>query len=323
MSEKITENIYTFPIELPQNPLKWLNCYVIKSTGSGRNLLIDTGFNRPECSEALLAGMRELELKPEETDVFLTHFHADHSGNAALLQSLGCRIIMGRVDYEHMLGYRRIDVRNQMLREGMPEAIMDDVFGHNPAAIYVSGPFTAETVEDGDTLCYGGCRLQCIETPGHTQGHMCLYDSDHGLIFLGDHVLFDITPNICSNGRIPDILGIYMNSLRRVRALGDLRCLPAHRGMGTQSLTERVDALISHHEARIAEAEEIVKAAPGLTAYDITGKMHWHIRARNWDDFPPGQKVFAIGEAIAHLDTLVAQSRIKRVTDEAGLVRYY
>jgi len=76
-------------------------------------------------------------------------------------------------------------------------------------------------------------------------------------------------------------------------------------------------------EARIAEAEEIVKAAPGLTAYDITGKMHWHIRARNWDDFPPGQKVFAISEAIAHLDTLVAQSRIKRVTDEAGLVRYY
>lgn len=61
--EQVAENVYTFKIVLPNNPLKWLNCYVIKGN---KNLLIDTGFNRPECREALLDGMRELDLLTAE-----------------------------------------------------------------------------------------------------------------------------------------------------------------------------------------------------------------------------------------------------------------
>ena len=66
--EQVADNIYTFPIVLPNNPLKWLNCYVVSS--GGRNLLIDTGFNRPECREALLDGMRQLGLTADNTDIF-------------------------------------------------------------------------------------------------------------------------------------------------------------------------------------------------------------------------------------------------------------
>lgn len=323
MTEKLAENIYTFPITLPNNPLKWLNSYAIKKTGEGRNLLIDTGFNRPECSEELLAGMRELNLQPEETDVFLTHFHADHSGNAALLQSLGCRILMGSIDYAHLQRYTKKDYREQMAREGMPPEVLEEAFGSAPSSIYASAPFTAETVEDGAELCYGGYRLRCILTPGHTPGHICLYDRKYRLFFSGDHVLFDISPNICANGSVPDILSVYIDSLRRVKNLGVDLCLPAHRTTGNQTLCERVDALIAHHAARLAEAERIVRTDPGLTTYDITGKMHWRIRAKGWDEFPAGQRIFAIGEARAHLDALRAQERISCVTDERGVSRWY
>ena len=66
--EKVADNIYTFPIVLPNNPLKWLNCYVVRS--DGRNLLIDTGFNRPECREALLDGTSSAS--PRTTPTFLS-----------------------------------------------------------------------------------------------------------------------------------------------------------------------------------------------------------------------------------------------------------
>ena len=56
---ELTEGLWTFPIVLPDNPLKWLNCYVVKSN-DGRDLLIDTGFNRQDCLETLLAGMSML-----------------------------------------------------------------------------------------------------------------------------------------------------------------------------------------------------------------------------------------------------------------------
>ena len=44
MIKKVCDNIFCFPITLPRSPLKYLNCYVIKS-GSGKNLLIDTQGN--------------------------------------------------------------------------------------------------------------------------------------------------------------------------------------------------------------------------------------------------------------------------------------
>ena len=44
MLTKVAENIYRKTVPLPNNPLRDINAYII--TGE-RNLLIDTGFNRP------------------------------------------------------------------------------------------------------------------------------------------------------------------------------------------------------------------------------------------------------------------------------------
>lgn len=45
-------DIYRIEVPLPDNPLRYLNSYVL--FGPERVAVIDTGFNRPECREALL-----------------------------------------------------------------------------------------------------------------------------------------------------------------------------------------------------------------------------------------------------------------------------
>lgn len=40
-------------------------------------------------------------------------------------------------------------------------------------------------VREGDTLDYGGRKLEVILTPGHTPGHACLYDRENKVMFLG------------------------------------------------------------------------------------------------------------------------------------------
>lgn len=85
-----------------------------------------------------------------------------------------------------------------------------------------------------------------------------------------------------------DSLGAYLESLGKVENLEAPHPFPSHRRvMGT--IKERVKALREHHERRIAEALRIVTEKPGLTPYEIAGRMQWKIRSRNWEEFPLAQ----------------------------------
>lgn len=322
MIRQVGDSVFTFPITLPNNPLKWLNCYVIR--GAERSLLIDTGFNTKCCLDELLAGMKALGLFFEKTDVFLTHLHADHTGNAGALYDLGCEIMIEQGELEKIRDENAWSRRGVWMgKEGMPENIFREIMKKSPAIIYAPGHFEAETVKDGDILRYGGYELRCIATPGHSGGHMCLYDGGKKLLFSGDHVLFDITPNICSAGPGSDRLGDYLDSLSRMAALETELCLPAHRTQGNISLASRAGALIAHHRARIEEIENYISENPGHTAYHIAGHIQWRISAKSWEDFPISQKWFAVSETLAHLDYLRLRRQVQRRENPQGLFVYF
>ena len=148
----------------------------------------------------------------------------------------------------------------------------------------------------------GGFRLQALLMPGHTPGQMCFWMEREGIMFLGDHVLFDITPNITAWPSLPDALGAYLENLDRIRAYAPVRALPGHRESGDLAL--RVDQLKEHHCRRLEEALKAVRDHPGAGAYELAGYMTWKIRAKSWADFPVAQKWFAVGECMSHLDRL-------------------
>lgn len=84
MIQKVYENIYLNSVRLPNTPLKSLNSYII--TDANRALIIDSGFNTQISSEDFFSGIKELGIDIKNTDLFLTHLHADHSGLASLFQ---------------------------------------------------------------------------------------------------------------------------------------------------------------------------------------------------------------------------------------------
>lgn len=63
----------------------------------------------------------------------------------------------------------------------------------------------------------GGYRLEVLRTPGHTPSHLCLWMAEQQVMFTGDHVLFDITPNITRWPNLENALGCYLRSLKQVR----------------------------------------------------------------------------------------------------------
>ena len=65
-----------------------------------RNLIIDTGFNRKECLEAMQKGLQELDIDLHQTDFFITHLHADHFGLVSKLVTETSRLYFNRPEME-------------------------------------------------------------------------------------------------------------------------------------------------------------------------------------------------------------------------------
>ena len=324
MPQEIIPNLYQLRVPLPGNPLKELNAYLIR--GKDRCLLVDTGFWQEACRQALFAQLGELGLGPGDVDVLLTHLHSDHSGLAP--EAVGERgtIFVSAVDRPSLDCTRQQRARNwegltaRFAQEGFPPDLLADMEHTNPARSMAPpecGRY--ESLTDGQILEAGGFRLQALLMPGHTPGQMCFWMEREGIMFLGDHVLFDITPNITAWPSLPDALGAYLENLDRIRAYAPVRALPGHRESGDLAL--RVDQLKEHHCRRLEEALKVVRDHPGAGAYELAGHMTWKIRAKSWADFPVAQKWFAVGECMSHLDRLMAQGRIACRT-EGGRNRY-
>lgn len=323
MAERITEDLWRLDIPLVGNPLKNLNSYLILGE---RALLIDTGFRQDPCREAMERQLTELGVDRDRMDIFVTHLHSDHAGLAPELIRPGCRIFIGEIDGPGIEDSVSDDHWRELyaayVRDGFSWEEMDHLWDENPAQ--GAAPRVWEQyqyLKDGDTLTCGGHTLRCILTPGHTPGHLCLYDPKAKWLFSGDHVLFHISPNICRWETMPDALGSYLESLGKVRDLPVDLLLPAHRAE-TGCLADRVDELTAHHLRRIENAWKTVAEEPGLTAYEIAGRMRWKIRCRSWEEFPLTQKFFAVGEALAHLDYLEVRGRVER-RERDGKNRYF
>ncbi len=326
MVTKVWDNpeIWRVQVDLPQNPLKYLNCYVIPDTKEP--LIIDTGFNRLECWQALRSDLEELKVDLKKTSLFLTHLHGDHTGLAFRLEALGCKVYMSRTDHEHLGKILAGEVWPAMecrfRAEGLPEEDIAAQQTANQARLYVPEClFPVTYVEDREKLEFAGRTFTAIATPGHTKGHMCLYLEEEQILFTGDHILFDITPNISVWLNMTDPLSDYLHSLKKIRKYPVKLALPAHRE-NRLNLEERVGQIEAHHAARLQHVLDILGKEPGLDAFGVAQRLPWSMRGKSWAEFPVTAKWFAMGETLSHLDHLVLQGKAER-REKGGRRHYY
>lgn len=314
MINEVMDNLYRIEVPLPNSPLKELNSYVI--FGDDRNLIIDTGFNRNTCWQAMQDGIAALNIDLARTDFMITHMHADHSGLVSRLATKTSAIYFSRIDarvfdkdhnWQTMVDYAEI---NGFPREELMKALHNHPgFKYSPQTIP-----DFHLLDDGSIIDVGNYHLQCILTSGHTQGHICLWDADKKILFSGDHILYDITPHIESWSYQINALGDYLSSLDKVYDLPANIVLPGHRNFFS-NLKGRIDEIKEHHRIRANEVLDVL-GKETKNAYTIAGEMTWDIDCERWEDFPIAQKWFATGEAIAHLRYLESEGRIRRNNEQ-------
>lgn len=314
MPEEICRNLYRIEVPLPDSPLKSLNSYVIK--GKDRNLVIDTGFNRKTCLVAMQTGLSALGIDLSRTDFFITHLHADHFGLVSRLATQSSQIFFSRPDAEIMESWEGFEPMIAYAgKHGFPENELRTAIEQHPGIRFGSDWIPAlHILKDGDWIDVGEYGFECVETPGHTLGHICLYEPDKRLLIAGDHILGDITPNIQCWSDSENPLRLYLESLDKIRRLAVDLVLPGHRSLFS-NCNQRIQELEKHHKQRLDEVQKILNGH-SLTAYTVASRMTWDIRG-SWEEFPVAQKWFATGEALSHLRYLEEEGKIRRTSGVA------
>ncbi len=91
--------------------------------------------------------------------------------------------------------------------------------------IYQGAP--AHVLEDGDWLDCGGRRLQALHTPGHSPGHICLWEPQRSALYSGD--LAYLGKLDCFYPSTDPAL--FAQSLRRMAALPAKALRPGHHSL--------------------------------------------------------------------------------------------
>ena len=314
MCQEILPGLFRLKIPLPESPLKYLNSFVIK--GPDRSLIIDTGLNRGECLEAMQDGLGRLGIDLKSTDIFITHLHADHFGLVTRLATDTTQIYFSRPEKELIESWEGFGAMIAYAgQNGFPEHELQAALDKHPGAKYGSEWMPdMKLLEDGDGIDVGNYHFKCVVTPGHTMGHICLYEPDKKILVAGDHILIDITPNIQCWSDEQNPLMHYLSSLDKVAGLQVDLVLPGHRRL-IMDHRARIEELKNHHALRLDEVLTILRRG-AMTAFQVASLMTWDLNCDTWDDFPVAQKWFATGEAISHLRFLEDEGKVRREADD-------
>jgi glyoxylase-like metal-dependent hydrolase (beta-lactamase superfamily II) len=318
MIEEIMTNLYRIEIPLPKNPLKALNSYIIKN--AERNLIVDTGWNQKECMDAMQVGLKALGVDLRKTNFFITHIHADHLGLLSRLATDTSTIYFNQREAEQIKSVHRWNAFVDFARmNGFPKDELQAALHSHPGYKYgLKGDLPFCIVKEGDRISIGDYLFKCVETPGHTKGHICLYEPNKKIFVAGDHILGDITPTIQLWSDDWDPLKEYLNSLEKVYKLDIVLVLPGHRGV-IKNCKERIRELRDHHEKRLDEIVSILRKG-SQNAFEVASQMSWDVIYEAWDTFPVSQKWFATGEAIAHLKYLEEKGIIRKEMSEQRII---
>ena len=194
------------------------NCYLLCDDAAGVCCVIDPGDEPARVEQMVQRSGCELRY------ILLTHGHFDH-----------CTGVAGMLE-------RHPELPVYICEKDVTDGVGSEMqFARLPEK-------NQRYYQEGDTLPLGGLTIRVLETPGHSEGSVCLLVEGQHVLFAGD-TLFR-----CSCGRCDFPGGDYrkmLASLARLASLeGDYRVLPGHDRETTMDYERRVNPYMRQGTAR-------------------------------------------------------------------------
>ena len=161
----------------------WEKVHSFLLLGDEKAALIDTGLGIDNM-ERITDKLTDLPI-----DVITTHVHSDHIGSHGKFENLYVHEYEASWLTDGIVGLSLEQIRQNTARDitiPTPESFDPTTYK----------PFQGEPtglLKDGDTIELGNRNLIIYHTPGHSPGHITIFDESKGYLFTGD-LLYDETP---------------------------------------------------------------------------------------------------------------------------------
>jgi len=309
-----------FKIELPiPFPLKTMNVYFIDDSP---RTLVDAGIKTEASFETLKKGLETIGYNLDAIErILITHGHIDHYGQAKRLSYLsGAPIYIhskeyGRIrSFIHSLGF----IKSILLRNGAPEALVHEAIRYMESAQIMGDPLEeAFFLDDGDSILFKSMTWKTVHCPGHSPGLICFHWPEKKILFTGDHLLKEITPNPVLNVneskppfRYPSLKD-YLTSLEEIEKFDISLLLPAH-GEEIHDAKGLIQKIFAHHKERMDRI---------LFSLSKGEKTPFEIAMDLFPGVPPFEIFLGISEAVGHLEILKEKGIVK-LREKEGIDYY-
>lgn len=174
--EHLGDNIFCIDTTLYRQDMA--ACYLVESEGEAA--LIDTGTNYT--IPYILQVLEQQGLSPEQVKyVIPTHVHLDHAGGAGKLMQHcpNATLVTHAKGAPHMIDPSK-------LQAGATVVYGEDEFAQHYGDLV---PIESERVKgcnDGEVLSLGSRKLTLLNTAGHANHHICIFDDQSHSFFTGD-----------------------------------------------------------------------------------------------------------------------------------------
>ncbi|KUO71545.1 MAG: hypothetical protein APF81_11260 [Desulfosporosinus sp. BRH_c37] len=301
-------------------PVGDINCYLINNDPI---TLIDCGVYSTQALVSLRNQLRNFGLELGDIrQILITHAHPDHIGLASVVQNYSkAKVYLHEKEIDKAVDraghLKRIELH--LAYYGLPEDIRNDLRDYFKWELGFGQPLeNFQTIEDGHMFTFDGAKLKAILTPGHAVGHLCYFEESKGLLFSGDTMLGNITPNpvIEPISIEPYIRGQglvdYIESLKKLRNLNINLILPGH-GKPMSDIEMHFNRIANHHQERKKQIAEIILNERKITPYGIVCRL--------WPKLnKPVDRYLGISEVLGYIDLLKIEGKVQEQYTELSLI---
>lgn len=296
-----------------------VNAYLIKGD---LLTLIDAGPKTEQAISAIKKGINEAGYELSDIEqVILTHHHPDHSGWIEAFEKaniLGHEYNRVWLDKDQsFLDYHDEFYFKCLVEEGVPEHYLNWIEKMRRPLNYIGNRSLDTVLKEGD-LIPGHPNLKVLETLGHAQSHISLWEEKEGVLIGGDLILEKISSNplieppLDKNNHRPKSMLQYNTALKRVQALGVQKVYSGH-GKEVFGVAELISSRLVKQRDRALSVHEMLKDGE-KTIFELTKML-----------FP---KVFekelglTLSETIGQIDYLMDEGLITEKRTDKGILLY-